>query len=222
MSSPYVAGGGALPKQKHPTWTPAMIKSSLMTTANDLHGTFNATAGPPITRHGGGVGRCQPGVRPGRWPRPADAAVDPGSSTTTTPWTAPLHLRDRPAAGLGVRAVRRADRSERPQPGVDHHRRHGGRSDRDAHRAERRQLATETYSVEFSGLPGITCLRRRRPFSRSTRASRRTVNITFTRTDAAFNVYQSGFMTLDQVRRATKCACPVAIRPVAVLGTGSR
>lgn len=47
MSSPHIAGLGALLKQKFPTWSPAMIKSAMMTTATPLN-----SAGKPITRVG--------------------------------------------------------------------------------------------------------------------------------------------------------------------------
>jgi len=58
MSSPHVAGLGALLKHKHPTWSPAAIKSALMTTAYD-------TVDGDVFAHGAGH------VKP-------NAATDPG------------------------------------------------------------------------------------------------------------------------------------------------
>lgn len=64
MSSPHIAGLGALMKQLHPDWSPAMIKSAMMTSA-----TQTTTGGDPIDvgPFGYGAGFVQP-----------NAAADPG------------------------------------------------------------------------------------------------------------------------------------------------
>lgn len=57
MSSPHVAGSAALLKQLHPTWTPAAIKSALMTTTN---GVKLADGTPDLARFGYGAGHLNP------------------------------------------------------------------------------------------------------------------------------------------------------------------
>jgi hypothetical protein len=64
MSSPHVAGLGALLKQAHPDWTPMMIKSALMTTGYDVLDGSNTS---PAVIFSQGAGHVQP-----------NKAVDPG------------------------------------------------------------------------------------------------------------------------------------------------
>ena len=62
MASPHVAGLGALLKQRHPDWSPMMIKSALMTTSTSLLGT-----GSSVSPFAQGAGHVAP-----------NAAADPG------------------------------------------------------------------------------------------------------------------------------------------------
>ena len=64
MSSPHVAGLGALLTHAHPDWTPAMMKSALMTTATTLTNQGNPIPGGPFAY---GAGHVVP-----------NSAVDPG------------------------------------------------------------------------------------------------------------------------------------------------
>jgi hypothetical protein len=52
MSAPHVAGGAALLRQRHPTWTPAQIKSALVLTGAPVHSGGTAEVNP--LREGGG------------------------------------------------------------------------------------------------------------------------------------------------------------------------
>lgn len=64
MSSPHVAGLAALFKEKHPGWTPMMIKSALMTTASDILDGPNTN---PLVIFRQGAGHVKP-----------NSAADPG------------------------------------------------------------------------------------------------------------------------------------------------
>ena len=64
MSSPHIAGIAALMKQLHPTWSPSMIKSALMTTATDIK---LASGALDADRFGYGAGHVNP-----------NGAADPG------------------------------------------------------------------------------------------------------------------------------------------------
>jgi subtilisin family serine protease len=53
MASPHVAGAAAVLKQRHPTWTPAQIKSALVSTGDPVHAP-GSTAEISVLREGGG------------------------------------------------------------------------------------------------------------------------------------------------------------------------
>src|SRR5215510_11995540 len=88
MSTPHVAGVAALLKQLHPTWSPMMIKSALMTTGTDvLDGPNNS----PSVIFGQGAGHIKP-----------NNAADPGLvyNNSFNDWLAFLcGTSDRPGVG---------------------------------------------------------------------------------------------------------------------------
>ncbi len=55
MASPHVAGSAALLLELHPTWTPAQVKSALVSTANAAWANTSRTQEAPVTDEGGGL-----------------------------------------------------------------------------------------------------------------------------------------------------------------------
>lgn len=64
MSSAQVAGIAALLKAAHPTWTPMMIKSAIMTSASDLVSATNGSYYLPM-QHGAGHVEPASALNPG-------------------------------------------------------------------------------------------------------------------------------------------------------------
>src|SRR5438046_260669 len=55
MASPHVAGGAALLRERHPTWTVAQIKSALVLTGDAAYADGSRATEAAATREGGGV-----------------------------------------------------------------------------------------------------------------------------------------------------------------------
>jgi hypothetical protein len=116
MAAPHVSGAAAVLKQRHPTWTPAQIKSALTSTGDPVKGE-NSSAEVPSTREGGGridlvradtpLIFTEPNVLSFGMPRPGATVVQQVAVTDagggTAPWTASIAAQDGPAgAALAV------------------------------------------------------------------------------------------------------------------------
>jgi subtilisin family serine protease len=98
FSSPIVAGVVALLKQKHPTWTPAMLRAALVNTATNLRredGSAIADGGNSILEQGGGLVDALAAANA----KALMGTGEPGPVTTRPPATRPF------AVGLGPLAA---------------------------------------------------------------------------------------------------------------------
>jgi subtilase family protein/fibronectin type III domain protein/peptidase inhibitor I9/PA domain-containing protein len=202
MSSPHIAGVGALMKELHPTWSPMMIKSALMTTATDLIGitgsarTFAQGAGHVDAREA-----ADPGLvfdsGPAEW-----IAFICGTGQLTGPLCAA------PPAGFGS-----IDPSNLNLASISIGDLAGSQAVTRTAKSVGSQSETYTFSVE--GLTGITVTPSTPTFAISPNASI-PWSVTFTRTAAAaLGTFQTGSIkwTGD---KGHVVRMPVAIRPVAV------
>ena len=211
MATPHVAGIGALLKQLHPTWSPMMIKSALMTTGTDvIDGPNNA----PSVIFGQGAGHIKP-----------NNAADPGLvyNNSFNDWLAFLcGTPDRPGVGdSNCTALQNAGYSLNP-------------SDLNVASLAIGDLAgTETltrkvtnvtntagtYTASVSGMAGVTAVVT--PSSLTVPAGEtRSFTVAFTRTTAALNTYSadsSGQLTWTQTAGGSHIVrIPIVTRPVAI------
>ncbi|MBI3170296.1 MAG: S8 family peptidase, partial [Chloroflexi bacterium] len=204
MSSPHIAGLGALMKDAHPDWTPAMIKSAMMTTAYDLvsgadpfaqgagHVQPNSMADPGLVYDNGfidwlgflcGTGQLQASYC-------SSIGIDPSD----------LNLASMAIGGLaGNQTITRTVTNV----GDDE----------------------ETYNFSYSGLSGVDVVANPSSFTLAPGASQ-IFTVTFTVTSAALNTYATGFVYWNG-DQGHIVRSPVAVKPVAlaapaeVFGTGA-
>jgi len=192
MASPHVAGAAALMKHRHPSWTPMMIKSALMTSGIDILGTSGSAQ---AFAQGAGNIRPTEAANPGLVFEhgPADWSryiCGVGQATCSNP----LNPTDLNGASVAIGAMPGSQAVARTVTSVS--------------------ATSQTYTATFSGLPGINAAIDKATFTIAPGASE-TFTMTFTRTTAAFNTYQAGHLTLTSTA-GHRVRIPIVIRPVQI------
>jgi hypothetical protein len=201
MSSPHMAGMGALLKQAHPDWSPMAIKSAFMTTAYDIIENFPGTSAISAAAQrtfAQGAGHVDP-----------NKAVDPGLvfDSDFLDWIAFLEgqgLANGPLPPLDASDLNQASIAIGDLAGIQTVTR----------TATSVGTQSETYTFSVQGLPGITATPSAGSFTIAPGAEREWT-VTFTRTSAPLNQYQSGFITWTG-NRGHVVRMPVVLRPVAL------
>jgi subtilisin family serine protease len=213
MSSPHVAGLGALLKNLHPDWTPMMIKSSLMTSAYDVLDGPNTN---PLVIFRQGAGHVAP-----------NKAADPGLVYDsgfndwlaflcgTTNGVSPASCRDLAAAGYSL------DPSDLNGASI-------AIGDLAGVQTVKRSVTNvgstrATYNATVAGLTGITATVIPAQLTLDA-GETKSFNLKLTRTTAAANAYAGGQLSWSDgihVVRSPMVVRPVALAaPASVFGTG--
>jgi hypothetical protein len=192
MASPHIAGIGALIKAAHPTWSPAAVKSALMTSARD-----HATSADPFAQ---GAGFVQP-----------NGAVDPGLvfDASATDWRKYM-------VGLGVHfappndTLTAIDGSDLNQASLAI----GALAGRQTVTRTVKNVgsASETYTVS-ENVAGLSIVSDVPSFTLAPGASQ-VLHLTVTRDDAPLGDWAKGSLTLQGSTHTVRI--PVAVRPVAI------
>jgi len=197
MSSPHVAGLAALLKDVHPTWTPMMIKSALMTSAYDVLDGPNTN---PLVIFRQGAGHVQP-----------NKAVDPGLvfNSGLTDWLGflcgtqlnPAYCTSRGIAIVAPSNFNGASIQIGALPGS-----------KTVTRTVTNVGAKGTYSFSFAGA-GISASVSPASFTLNPGQSQQ-LSITITRTTAPLNAYTGGQLTWSDGTHSVRI--PVVARPAAL------
>ena len=200
MSSPHIAGIAALIIQKHRDWSPAAVKSALMTSASQTRNDGSNIAGGPFAI---GAGQVTP-----------NSAVDPGLvfDSGARDWIAflcgsgqlaggscpatPVDPSDMNYASIAVASLAGTQTVHRTVTNVG--------------------SASATYMVA-STVPGFNVVISPTSFTLAPGAAQ-AVNITFTTTTAPFGTYATGDVVFSGGPHTVRM--PVVLKPVAIAAPG--
>jgi len=201
MSSPHVAGLAALLKQRHPDWSPMMIKSALMTTAYDvLDGGTPAPNTNPVLIFRQGAGHVTP-----------NKAADPGLvfDSNMTDWIGFLCGTQLPSSYCTSRGIPVVSPSNFNGASIAISALPGSLT---VTRTVTNVGAKGTYSFSFSGA-GISASVSPATFTLNP-GEKQTLQITITRTTAVLNAYTGGQLTWTDGKHSVRI--PVVAKPVAL------
>lgn len=209
MSSPHVAGLAALLKDLHPTWSPMMIKSAMMTSAYDVLDGAN-TNPLVIFRQGAGHIRPNSAADPGlvfnagwnEWLAflcGTTSAVGPGTCAVLASRGYSLDASDMNVASIAIGDMAGSQTVTRKVTNVG--------------------SETETYTFSYTGMAGFSVAVNPASFSVAP-GTTQTFTVTFTRTTAPLNAYTGGqfFLTGDLGHNVR---IPMVVRPVAMSAPAS-
>lgn len=191
MSSPHIAGLAALYLGEHPLWTPAAVKSAMMTTAYDLKGADGEPVADPFAQ---GAGH----VDPTRFFEPG-LVVESGAADWAKFFT---------GQGLDLTGGESIDPADLNYPSIAVGQLPGSRTVSRTFTA----VTPGTYTVDVQ-VPGFAVTTSASALTFAAAGEKQTLDITFTRDSATLAAWSSGFVTLTGPETVRM---PVALRPVSV------
>ena len=200
MSSPHVAGLGALMKQLHPDWSPMAIKSALMTTGGDVLDGPNTN---PLVIFRQGAGHVRP-----------NNAADPGLvfDSGFNDWLGFLCGTQLPAANCTAAGVPVLNPSNFNGASIAIGALAGSQTV--TRTVTNVGSSAETYTPAVAGMTGVTVTVL--PTSLTVpKGGKASFTVQFTRTTAALNAYTGGQLTLSG-DRGHSVRVPMVVNPVAL------
>ena len=205
MSSPHVAGLAALMIDKHPAWSPMMIKSALMTTGYDV---LDGPATDTSVIFSQGAGHVTP-----------KKALDPGLVFDSNWWdwngflcgTTGSSVENWYDCGDLETSGYSLDPSELNIPSISVGALAGSQT---VHRTVTNVGVKETFKFSYTGLAGITVTPDAASFTIKPKQDR-TLAVTFATNGAALNSFVGGYLTWSG-NKGHVVRIPVVLKPVAL------